>query len=154
MEAFLECFYNRSKSIWISCMSVSLLVGLLPYWNYTNLGISPALDEISFWNFWRHSWDVGTQFLDYSGFHVCLSVCLFAYFLTKIRQKDISSYWWDIFLKLLWGKSSVLSPSDFFRKFQKDISSRSGDIPMSNLCKEVSQQTDWQIYKIYRIIWN
>ena len=32
-------------------MSVSLLIGSLPYWNYTNIGISPVLDEISFWNF-------------------------------------------------------------------------------------------------------
>ena len=30
---------------------VSLLVGLLPYWNQANIGISPLLDEISFWKF-------------------------------------------------------------------------------------------------------
>ena len=35
----------------IVCMSVSLLVGLLSYWNYTNVGISPVLDEIFFWKF-------------------------------------------------------------------------------------------------------
>ena len=29
-------------------MSVSLLFGLLPHWNHTNEGISPILDEISF----------------------------------------------------------------------------------------------------------
>ena len=33
------------------CMSVSLLVVLLPYWNKTNIGISPVLDDISFWKF-------------------------------------------------------------------------------------------------------
>ena len=78
-------------------MSVSLLVGLLPYWKYTNIGISPALDEISFWNFWRHSYDVGTLFLDNSEFHVCLTVYFFAYFLTKIRQRYISRSGWDIY---------------------------------------------------------
>ena len=35
----------------IVCMSASLLVGLLPYWHSANIGISPVLDEISFWNF-------------------------------------------------------------------------------------------------------
>ena len=49
--------------------------------------------------FWRYSWDVGTLATNDSEFHVCLSVCLFAYFLTKIRQRHISGSGWDIFLK-------------------------------------------------------
>ena len=49
LEAFLGCLYTCSKWFWNSCMSVSLLVGLLPYWNYTNIGISPVLDDIFFW---------------------------------------------------------------------------------------------------------
>ena len=49
--------------------------------------------------FWRHSWDVRTLFPNESEFHVCLSVCLFAYFLTKIRQRHISGSGWDICLK-------------------------------------------------------
>ena len=32
----------------ISCMSVSLLVSILPYLDYVNIGIYPVLDEISF----------------------------------------------------------------------------------------------------------
>ena len=63
------------------------------------MGISQVLDEISFWNFFRHSWDVGTLFPNNSEFNVCLSVCLFAYSLTKIRQRHISGSGWDIFLK-------------------------------------------------------
>ena len=51
LETFLGCFYTSSKWFWISCMSVSLLVGLLSYWNLTNIGISPVLDDISFWIF-------------------------------------------------------------------------------------------------------
>ena len=39
---------NDSKKIRVS---LSLLTGLLPYWNSTNEGISPVPDEISFWNF-------------------------------------------------------------------------------------------------------
>ena len=33
------------------CVSVSLVVGTLSYWNLTKLEISPALGEISFWIF-------------------------------------------------------------------------------------------------------
>ena len=33
LETFLGFWYNRSKYFWFSSMSVSLLVGLLPYWN-------------------------------------------------------------------------------------------------------------------------
>ena len=51
LEAFLTCWYTGSKIIQIFCMSVSLVVDILPYWNPTDLGISPALDEISFWMF-------------------------------------------------------------------------------------------------------
>ena len=32
-------------------MYVSVLVGLLLYWKYANVGISPDLDDTSFWNF-------------------------------------------------------------------------------------------------------
>ena len=53
LEACLEFWYTRSKCFLISCMCVSLLVGLLPYWNYVNIGISPVLDEISFWTFFE-----------------------------------------------------------------------------------------------------
>ena len=48
-ETFHGCFYTISKLIQIICMSVSLLVDLLPYWNKTNIGIFPVLDEISSW---------------------------------------------------------------------------------------------------------
>ena len=68
-------FYTKSKYFWISCMSVSLLVSLLPYWNHVNIGISPVLDDIYFWIFWRHSWDISALFPKYSVFLVFLSVC-------------------------------------------------------------------------------
>ena len=38
------------------------------------------------------------------------------------------------------------------KKFQKDISSRTGDMPLSNFGKKVSKQTDWQTYMKFRII--
>ena len=50
LDTFLGCFYSISKYLWISCLSVSLSVGLLPYWNQAKTGISLVLDEISFWN--------------------------------------------------------------------------------------------------------
>ena len=38
--------FSKNK---IFCMSVSVWVGLLPYWNWTNVGISSVLDEIYSW---------------------------------------------------------------------------------------------------------
>ena len=34
-----------------------MLVGLFPYWNYTNIGIFPVLDDRYFWFFWKQSFD-------------------------------------------------------------------------------------------------
>ena len=51
LETFREWLCTISKWVWISCMSVNLFVSLLPYWYYVNMGISPVLDEISFWHF-------------------------------------------------------------------------------------------------------
>ena len=86
LETFLGCWSTFSKKFWIFCMSVSVLFGSLSYWNYTIIGISPVLDKISFWFFWRHSWDVGTLVPNNSEFFVCLSVCYLAHFLTEITQ--------------------------------------------------------------------
>ena len=53
------CWYTSYKWFWISCMSVSLFVCLLPYWNKTK-------GYLQFWRrylsgiFWRPSWGVGT----------------------------------------------------------------------------------------------
>ena len=59
-ETFPGCFYTSSKWFWIFCMSVSLLVGLLSYWNYTKIGKSPVLDKISLWNFLE--WFLGYRY--------------------------------------------------------------------------------------------
>ena len=97
-EIFLGCLYTGSKN------AVSLLVGWLPCWNQTNIGISSILDGISFWLFLRYFWDVCTLATNDSEFQVYLSVCLFAYFLTKIGQRDISSSGWDLF-RIFWRTS-------------------------------------------------
>ena len=81
-------------------MSVSLFVCPVPYQNSTKW-------YLQFWIryptkfFWRYSWDVGTLVQNNFEFYVCLSVHLFAYFLAKIRQRDISSSGWDIFMDSL-----------------------------------------------------
>ena len=59
-ETFLWYFLTISKLFWISCMSGSLVVGSLPYSNQVNTGISLVLDELSLWNLFIHSLDVGT----------------------------------------------------------------------------------------------
>ena len=60
LETFPGCFWTFSKLFWIFCMSVSLVVGILPYWYPTMLRYLQfwmrCLSEFS----WTHSWDVGT----------------------------------------------------------------------------------------------
>ena len=85
LETFPGYFWTISKLCWIFCMSVSPLVGLLPYWNKATIGISPVLDDISFWIFWRYSWDGFTLFPNNHKFCVWLSVPYLAYFLTEVR---------------------------------------------------------------------
>ena len=96
-------------------MSVFLLVGLLPYQNYVNIGISPVLDEISLSNL------VGVipmTFLDYfqimSNFScVCQSVSWFNVLPKLCQYRDISSSGWDIFLIFF-----VDNPSIYLEFFQ------------------------------------
>ena len=56
-------------------MSVSLLVGLLPYLKGKILGYLQFLMRYLSENFWRHSWDVFTLVSKNSEFFVCQSVC-------------------------------------------------------------------------------
>ena len=49
--AFLGCLFTCTKQFWNYCMSVSLLFGILPYWNYTNLDNSSS------------GWDIFLKFL-------------------------------------------------------------------------------------------
>ena len=90
----------------IFCISVSLLIALFPYWNKTNIWISTVLNEISFWNFWRHSWDVGTQISNNYDFFCVHKYISRLTFLLKLGQyRDISSSGWEIFLKNFWRLS-------------------------------------------------
>ena len=57
-------------------MALILLLGLLPCWNYVNIGITPVLDKVYFWIFL----DILRIFLDYLQIilyflYVCQSVC-------------------------------------------------------------------------------
>ena len=53
--------------------------------------------------FWRHSWDVGTLFPNYSEFRVCLSVCQLAYSLTEIRQiQGYLQFWMRYLSESFW----------------------------------------------------
>ena len=92
-------YFQIILNIMFFCQSVCLLTSLPKL----DKGISPVLDEISFWNFF------------------------------------------ETFLRCWYTVS---------KKIQKDITSRTGDIPLSNFGKKVSKQTDWQTYMKIRIIWN
>ena len=70
--------------------------------------MSQLLDEISLWFFWRYFWDLGTLATNDSEFHVFLSVCLSAYFLTKIILREICSSGWDILLECFGDISEIL----------------------------------------------
>ena len=73
------------------CQSVNWLTSLLKLYKYRD--ISSSGRDI-FLNFLRHSWDICTLFPSNYEFHICLSVCFFAYFLTKIRQmKGYLQFW-------------------------------------------------------------
>ena len=96
-------------------MSVSLLVGLLPYWNLTNVGISPILEEISFWNFletFLGCWYTGSKWIWFFGMlagqfqlileflYVCQSVSWLTSLLKLDKYRHISGPEWYIFLKI------------------------------------------------------
>ena len=55
-----------------------------------------VLNDISFWIFWRHTWDVCALVLNNSDLFVYLSVCSLAYFLTEIRpiQQYVNFGWY------------------------------------------------------------
>ena len=67
-------------------MSVNLIVDLVPYLNWSNLGVTQVLNGTSWWLFMRYSWAAGTLVPKNHNFLVYVSVCLLAYFLIKIRQ--------------------------------------------------------------------
>ena len=83
-------------------MSVRLLVGLLPYWNSTQIHISPILDDISFW-FLKTFLGFKKIFPNDSEFLVCLSICQLAYFLTEIRQIQGYLKFWMRYLSEIFG---------------------------------------------------
>ena len=90
---------------------------------------------------------------------------------SKKIQRDIWSRTWDIpiFVYFLWESKPTNRLTDIQeiqnyldlvykhprkapKEFQWDISSRTGDICLSNFSKEVSKYTHWQTYMICKII--
>ena len=126
LDTFPGYIWTIFKLFWTSCMSVSVLVDLLPYWNYTNIGIAPILDKIFFWNF------LDTFFrLWYTSFTssvLCVSVCFFVTWITHWNKKTLwnlhiwMTFFWffEIFFwylyKLLFVCVSVCLWTDFDNK--------------------------------------
>ena len=80
-------FYTCSKEIWICCMSVILLFGLLPYWNYTNLDNSSSGWDIFLifcadfpWHIWHLSDNFWFTFCSLEGQLLRPSGLVFWYF--------------------------------------------------------------------------
>ena len=82
-------------------MFFSLLFGLLPYWNHTNIGYSSSGWYIFLKVSGHISCYVGTLIPNKSEFIVCLSVCYLAYLHSEIKNIDYSSSGWYIILKFL-----------------------------------------------------
>ena len=81
-------------------MSVSLLFGLLPYWNYTNIDNSSSGWDI----FLKFLGDILRTLIHYfqiilNFLYVCQSVSWLTSLLKLHKSSDISSSGWDIFLK-------------------------------------------------------
>ena len=98
LDTFFRLWYTSSKYFLFSCMSVSLLVDLLPYWYYTNIGIAPILDEIFFWNFsdtFFRLW-----YTSFTSSVLCVSVC----FLLLESLTEIKKTLWNlhIWMKFFW----------------------------------------------------
>ena len=81
-----EIFWRHSRDIGTLALNnseffVSLLVALLPYWNYTNIE-TPVLDDISFWN-WLETflglWYTRSKYFWFSCMSVSLLVGLLPY---------------------------------------------------------------------------
>ena len=78
-------------------MSVSRFVGLLSYWNFTNIGIFPVLDEISMNVFETF---LGCWYTCYKKFWIsCMSLICLIPLLKMDKYRDIYSSRWYIFLK-------------------------------------------------------
>ena len=98
------------------CLSVCLVAYFLTV-------IIQIQEYLQFWKrylsetFWRHSWDVFTLVPNYSEFHVCLSVCQLAYFLTEIIQiLGYLQFWKRYPLEIFWRHfqdESTLVPNNF-----------------------------------------
>ena len=102
-------FLNNFKIIRYTCMSVSLLVGLLPSWSDTYIGICPVLDDISFWNLWERFLGCSALVPNDSEFFVCLSVYQLAYSLTEIRQiYGYLKFWMRYLYDFFWDISGML----------------------------------------------
>ena len=114
MIYFYEVIWRHTHEVFtffpiitIFCMSVSPLVGLVPYWKYAKMGISPVLGELSVY-FFRyfsgkllHCFHIITYF-----FFVCPAITWLTSLLKFSQYRDIFCSGWDIFLifekKFLW----------------------------------------------------
>ena len=102
LEIFLGCWNTSYKWFGISCMSVSLFVCLLPYWNKTKWYLQ----------FWMRY--LSGLFLDLPkvlvhciqknqiSFYVCQSSSWHTSLLKSNNFGDSSSSGWDIFLNFYW----------------------------------------------------
>ena len=152
-------------------MSVSLLVDLLPYKNKINIKIFHLELEISLnlldfskevcqlpdWQTYKKSELFGTS-LPTS--QECLPKIPERYLIQTQRYpfgKEVSKQTdWQTYMKfrIIWNKCKNIPwiPPKNFRKIshtEPEIS-----LYLSNFSKKVSQLTDWQTYKKFRIIWN
>ena len=116
-ETFLWYSYPSSISFWFFCISASLLVGLLPYWNWKKFReVSSSGVDI----FLKMFLDIPKILVHWSQiilnfFYVCQSVSWLTFLLKLGQYRGIFSSGWDIFLK------SFGDISDMFLHFYQII---------------------------------
>ena len=114
-----------SLYLYIICKEVRQITNWQTYkkfriiWNWcaNTPEISQLLEEIPFWSFWGHSWDVYTLIKNISEFLVCLSVDLLSYWnYTNIEISpvlDETTFW--IFWRHSWDVGTLVpNKCDFF----------------------------------------
>ena len=106
METFLDvCTLGPNSLLHLLyvCHSVSWLTSLLKLNKFRD--ILGSWRAICLKSVWRHSGDVNIYATNDSECHVCMAVCLFAYFFTKISQRHISGSGRDILFWKFWRHS-------------------------------------------------
>ena len=90
-----------SNNFHISCISVSLIIASLPYWNWSIFGYLQFGMRYIFQSFWKHSWEFCTLNKNNFGFLVCVLVTASLPYRYYINSGYLQ-FWMSYLSKLFW----------------------------------------------------